>query len=195
MRLRLRRWAGGVLVGVLAASVAVTAVPSAAASRVPHGRFGVGDSIMLSASDELAADGFRTNAEVGRQFIAGVDIVRRLATRDRLPRHAVVHLGTNGPVDVDDCARLIGDAPRRQIYLVNVRVPRVWEGAVNETLRACARPYARVHYLNWYRKSGRRLDDWIAPDGYHLTADGQAAYAAWIDARVDAVVESQRTSR
>jgi lysophospholipase L1-like esterase len=169
------------------------AAPEAAA--IPRGRFAVGDSIVLSASDELADYGFATNAEVGRQFSAGVRVVKRLATHGKLPRHVVVHLGTNGPVDPDDCEALIRYAPRRQIYLVNVRVPRDWEDDVNATLRACAHDHARVHHLNWWKKSGRHLDEWIATDGYHLTADGQAAFAAWIDDRVDAVVKALRNAR
>ena len=34
-----------------------------------------------------------------------------------------------------------------------------------------------------------------APDGYHLTSEGQASYAAWIDDRVDAVVKALRNAR
>lgn len=185
-----RRLCGAVLVGSLAFTVAV---PSAAA--VPRGRFGVGDSIMLSAADELADFGFDRNAEVGRRFDAGVRVVRRLATNGKLPRHVVVHLGTNGPLAIEDCEELVGHARKRQVYLVNVRVPRWWEEDVNDTLRACAAGYDRVHLLNWWRKSGRHLDTWLANDGYHLTSDGQAGYAAWIDERVDRVVRALRSAR
>ncbi len=149
---------------------------------------------MLSASSELADYGFETNAEVGRQFSAGVGVVKRLATHEKLPRNLVVHLGTNGPLDPADCAALIAYAPKRQVYLVNVRVPRDWEADVNETLRACASGRDRVHYLDWWKKSGRHLE-WLAKDGYHVTAEGQAAYAAWIDERVDRVVRSLRDAR
>jgi hypothetical protein len=150
---------------------------------------------MLSSADELADFGFRTNAEVGRRFSAGVAIVRRLAERDVLPRHVVVHLGTNGPLDPGECEELVLAAPRRQIYLVDVRVPRDWETEVNDALRACARTSERVHHLNWWRRSGRHLDAWLAADGYHLTPEGQLGYAAWIDARVDAVVRALRAAR
>ena len=180
------------MVGFLVLGVLVAGPASAA---VPRGRFGVGDSIMLSASGELGDYGFGTNAEVGRRFSAGVRVVKRLAKHGKLPRNVVVHLGTNGPVDPDDCEALSGHAAKRQVYLVNVRVPRDWEDDVNATLRACARDHARVHHLNWWKKSGRHLDEWIASDGYHLTAEGQGGYAAWIDDRVDAVVKALRDAR
>jgi hypothetical protein len=188
---------GRPLARLLAAALACVVVAAAApaAASPARGRFGVGDSIMFSAASELADYGFDTNAEVGRQFSAGVGVVKRLATHGKLPRNIVVHLGTNGPVDPADCSALIGYAPKRQVYLVNVRVPRDWEDDVNETLRACAAGYARVHYLNWWKKSGRHLDEWLAKDGYHLTAEGQAAYAAYIDERVDRVVRSLRDGR
>jgi hypothetical protein len=173
------------------AACLILAAAATASAAVPRGRFGVGDSIMLSASSELADYGFDTNAEVGRQFSAGVGVVKRLAIHDKLPRNLVVHLGTNGPVDPADCAALIASAPKRQVYLVNVRVPRDWEADVNETLRACA----SGHHLDWWKKSGRHLDEWLAKDGYHVTAEGQAAYAAWIDERVDRVVRSLRDAR
>lgn len=180
---------------ILLVGIALLAVTSPARAEVPRGRFGVGDSIMLSAADELAGHGFGVNAEVGRRFAAGVDVVRSLAGRGTLPRHVIVHLGTNGPVTAEECAALVAQAPHRQVYLVNVRVPRDWETSVNETLRTCAAAYARVHLLNWWRKSGRQPELWLADDGYHLTAEGRAVYAAWIDARVDAAIEARRASR
>jgi hypothetical protein len=181
---------GAILVGALLATLTLPALAAP-----PRGRLGVGDSIMLSASSELADYGFDTNAEVGRQFSVGVGVVKRLATHGKLPRNLVVHLGTNGPVDPTDCAALVAYAPKRQVYLVNVRVPRDWEADVNETLRACASGRDRVHYLDWWKKSGRHVDEWLAKDGYHETVEGQAAYAAWIDERVDRVVRSLRDAR
>lgn len=192
---RSRRTARRSAMGIVVTGVLVLVCSAPASAGVPRGRFVVGDSIVLSASDELADFGFGVNAEVGRRFDVGVRVVRRLATHGELPRNVVVHLGTNGPVDPDDCAALIGLAPKRQIYLVNVRVPRDWEDDVNATLRACARPYERVHHLNWWKKSGRSLDEWFAKDGFHLTAEGRSGYAAWIDERVDRVVRALRTGR
>ena len=190
----LRRVAQRSVVGSIVVGVLVLALAGPAPAAPPRGRFGVGDSIMLSASDELADYGFGVNAEVGRRFDAGVGVVKRLATRGKLPRNVVVHLGTNGPVEPAECAALVGYAPKRQVYLVNVRVPRDWESEVNDTLRACAAPYERVHYLNWWKKSARHLDEWLADDGYHLTAAGQDAYAAWVDGRVDVVVRALKAA-
>lgn len=144
---------------------------------------GVGDSIMLSASDELAAHAVDVNAEVGRQFSTGVSVVKRLASNDRLPRVVIVHLGTNGYVQPEDCDELVRSAPHRRIFLVSIVVPRDWEDANNEVLNACAAAYERVHMIRWAVHS-REQPGWYADDGYHLNADGQSAFAAFLASEV-----------
>ena len=72
----------------------------------------VGDSIVLSASDELQQLGYVVNAKVGRQFGSGVWIVRHKAELGTLPRRVIVHLGTNGTIDPDDCDRLVAGPAR-----------------------------------------------------------------------------------
>lgn len=158
-------------------------------------RFGVGDSIMRSADDELGAFGWRTNAEVGRQFSAGATLIVRKAARGTLPTRMIVHLGTNGPIDPDDCATVVDAAAKgRRLFLVTVRVPRGWQDDNNEILRACAASSRRVHVIRWFAHSDRH-DEWYADDGYHLNADGQAAYATYLEARVDAILEAVRARR
>jgi hypothetical protein len=58
------------------ALVIIVLATSGSASDTPE-RFGVGDSIMRSADDELGAIGWRVNAEVGRQFSAGAALIVR----------------------------------------------------------------------------------------------------------------------
>jgi hypothetical protein len=171
------------LATVLVASAAL-ALPGAAS----HGRAGVGDSIMLSARQPLAAAGVRpVDAVVGRQFVAGVGVVRDLARRDALPRNLVVHLGTNGPFATTQCRRLVRLAgPEHRVFLVTVRVPRWWAEDVNAALRTCASAFApgRVVLVPWHTAS-RGRSAWFAPDGYHLSARGTLAYAQLVDDVLD----------
>lgn len=166
---------------LFAAALAVgTAVP-ALAGPIEKGRFGVGDSIMLSSADELDPFAIRVNAEVSRRFDDGVRVVRWLANHDRLPRRLIVHLGTNGSVTTELCEELVRAAPHRRIYLVTVRVPLAAQDPNNEALRACAAAFERVEVIRWYRYSAGH-PEWFAPDGYHLSAVGQDAYAAFLEA-------------
>ncbi len=187
---RLLRCALGLVVTV---TVVGTASP-ASAGRFAPGRFGVGDSIMLSAAGELANYDIGVNAEVGRQFSTGLTVVERLVRRGVLPRVVVVHLGTNGTIDPLDCDALIDALDGRLTFLVTVQVPRPWEEPNNRTLHACASRHERTHVIRW----GRYADDhpeWFADDGYHLTAEGQAAYASLIDAEIRERLSRERTRR
>jgi lysophospholipase L1-like esterase len=164
-------------VGVAQAS-APTATP-------PQGRLLVGDSLGVSVSDRLRAQAFRVDAQVGRQFSAAPAIVR--AQGAQLPRNVVIELGTNGPIALADCRRIVRTAGRdRMVLLVTNRVPRSWERANRRTMRACDRAYAgpRVKVINWYRHSAGH-PEWIAGDRVHLSPAGQRAFARFIDRSVD----------
>jgi lysophospholipase L1-like esterase len=158
----------------------------------PQGRFGVGDSIMLSAKPELRPLGYGVNASVGRQFGAGVWIVRHKAEDGTLPKHVIVHLGTNGTIDPGDCDRLVGSAgTKRRLFLVTIKVPRSWEEPNNETLNACANAHDKVHVIRWWSKSHDH-PEWFADDGYHLNAAGRAVYVRFVDRQVDEVLAELR---
>ena len=153
----------------------------------------MGDSIMLSSRDELDAYHVDVNAKVGRQFDDGLRVIHRLVEAGTVPKRVVVHLGTNGWIAETSCDTLVHEIGHRRVFLVTVRVPRDWMRPNNELLRACDLAYERVHVIRWAMVSGRH-PEWFADDGYHLNADGQAAYATYIDAQVDAILASLRSS-
>jgi hypothetical protein len=167
--------------------------PSPAGAAISPGRFGVGDSIMLSSRDELDAYDLDVNAKVGRQFDDGLRVIHRLVEADTLPKRVVVHLGTNGWIAETSCHTLVDEVGHRRVFLVTIRVPRDWMRPNNELLRACDVAYERVHVIRWAMVSGRH-PEWFADDGYHLNVDGQAAYAAYINAQMDAILASLRSS-
>jgi hypothetical protein len=171
--------------------VGVASPVTPAAARIPEGRLGVGDSIMLSSKDELEGYGVGVNAKVGRQFDDGLRVIRRLVEADTLPKRVIVHLGTNGWIDPAACDTLVGEVGHRRVFLVTIRVPRDWMRPNNARLRACDDAYERVHVVRWAMASGRH-PDWFADDGYHLNADGQAAYATYLDEQIDAILASLR---
>jgi hypothetical protein len=178
---------------MLCAALLVVTAPAAVAAGPPKGRFVVGDSIALSATGELQQLDYGVNAKVGRQFGSGVWIVRHEAELGTLPRRVIVHLGTNGSIDPDDCDRLVaGAGPVRRVFLVTIKVPRSWELPNNDTLRACASRHDKVHVIRWWSKSHDR-PEWFADDGYHLNADGQRVFARFVDREVDAVLAALRT--
>jgi len=173
-------------------TLAVTVASRAHAEGPPKGRFAVGDSIMLSAKPELRDMGFVVNAKVGRQFGAGVWIVRHKAEDGTLAKRVVVHLGTNGTIDPADCDRLVAFAgPKRRVFLTTIKVPRSWEEPNNSTLNACANAHDKVHAIRWWSKSHDH-PEWFATDGYHLNTEGQMVFASFVDRAVDRVLAGLR---
>ncbi len=183
-----------VIVIVVVSLACASSLHAAAGELPPKGRFGVGDSIMLSAEDEFAAVDTPVNAEVGRQFSAGLQVIRWRVAHAIVPRVLIVHLGTNGPIDPADCDELVTLAAPRRVFLVTVKVPRSWREPNNLILEACADRYERAYLIRWSAYS-RTQTTWFAEDGYHLTAEGQLAYVAFIDAKVDETLEEIRAAR
>jgi hypothetical protein len=149
---------------------------------------------MLSATEDLGPLGYGLDAEVGRQFATGVEVVRRMANHGKLPRVVVVHLGTNGPIPVEGCGDLLAAIGNRQLFLVTVKVPRPWELPNNDALNTCANGSDRVHIVRWYPRAVHH-PEWLADDGYHLNAEGQTAFAALVDQVVDATMAARRAAR
>jgi hypothetical protein len=157
-----------VLVALLGASTAAYAEP-----------IGIGDSVMRGARTQLRARGFTVNATVSRQFSEGVDLVERLASNGELPRRVVVHLGNNGYLSMESCHQLVDAVGRRELALVNLRLPRSWRRENNDRLERCARGAPNVHVVDWSGHA-RGHDAWFADDGYHLTTLGARRYAGYL---------------
>jgi lysophospholipase L1-like esterase len=180
------------LVGAFFTLAIVVSLALPAGATIPPGRFGVGDSIMLSSRDELEVDGIPVNAKVGRQFDEGLQVIRWKANHGTLPKRVIVHLGTNGWIDSTACDTLIDEVgPSRRVFLVTIRVPRDWMHPNNDLLRSCAAANDRVHLIRWAMVSGRH-PEWFSDDGYHLNTEGQAKYADYLDRTVDAILASLR---
>lgn len=169
------RWVGLLLPALLLAG----SVPAGAAIR--PGKVGIGDSVMLGARDELRAMGWRVNARISRQMRDSDTTILALKRAGRLPTKVVVDLGTNGEFLQSDCAAAVRAAgPRRHVYLVTIKIPRRYRAPNNNRLHSCARRFPTASLIDWYTYSHTHRS-WFARDGYHLTAAGQDAYAAYLE--------------
>ncbi len=172
----------------------VVGIPSAAAA-APFGV--VGDSVTHDARDELAARGATVNSAPGVDIRSGRPGVRDLARRPRRP--LVVALGL---MDVSFWATqaqlarrlrpVLRDDARGVACVVWVDLKTTsgvhpqWRSrasAFNSLLGDLAAEHG-AHIATWSRFSVGH-DVWFRPDGHHLTASGQAAYARWLAGRVD----------
>jgi len=86
---------------------------------------------------------------------------------------------SNVPADEATMTSLIESCGDRKVYLVNVRIPEVEQEQINQTLDRYAEKYDNVTLIDWYSYSEGH-DDWIYPDGEHLTPEGQPYYVDMI---------------
>ena len=150
----------------------------------------VGDSVMAGGADalsqKLGGSLVTLNAEVGRQMNDAPDILRQLARPRQLGDTVVIHLGNNGSftdAKIDELFSVVG--PDRQVVLVNVFVPRRWEGEVNDALNAAVARHPNARVADW-RSVPASTPGLLAGDGYHLNTDGAQRYAEVVTAAVAA---------
>ena len=168
-----------------ATAMAMSPASTPAFAGIPAGRFALGDSVMLGARDELRARGFVVDAVESRRYEDAAPIVRRKAANGHLPLNVIVHLGTNGLLEGVDCDRVVRAAGvGRHVFLVTLKVPRPHRKPNNARLHACARRHDNASVIDWFAYSHHHAA-WFYGDGFHLTPDGQQAYAAFIDRGVD----------
>jgi lysophospholipase L1-like esterase len=138
----------------------------------------IGDSPMLLALPNLAAEGYRANARGCRQWPEGLDVIRGLRQKDHLPRLVVVALGSNGSVTRDDihtALDLLGK--KRTLGLVTPREAGGGSSSDADVVRSEADKHKnRIVLLDWVKYSSGHTS-WFQPDGLHLTFDGAEAFA------------------
>jgi peptidoglycan/LPS O-acetylase OafA/YrhL len=170
-----------------AAPAPITTAPPPPAAFPPT--TAIGDSVMVGGADALAArmgPSLSLDAEIGRQMNEAPGILRSLADAGQLADTVVLHLGNNGPFtdpEIDEVLSIIG--PDRRVVLVNVFVPRRWEGEVNDRLRAAAARHPNVRIADW-RSLPASNPALLAEDGYHLSTEGAQRYAEVVAAAVTA---------
>lgn len=139
---------------------------------------GIGDSVMLGAAPALTArlgPSMQVEAKVGRQMVDTPGLVADLAQHGRLGDVVILHLGANGPFPDETLDDIVDIAGTREVLLLNVKVPRRWEGEVNDRITSAARRHRRVTVVDW-RQLADNEPGLLTRDGYHLTPVGQQRY-------------------
>lgn len=140
----------------------------------------IGDSVLVGAAQSLAArmgPAFAVDAAVGRQMPDAVALIGDLAARGELRPVVLLHLGNNGPFTAEQIdAVFAAVGPERTVLLVNVLVPRRWEGEVNDQLAAATGRHPNAVLVDW-RSLVTSEPGLTRDDGYHLSASGAERYA------------------
>ena len=150
------------------------AAPAPAPAYVPT--TAVGDSVLVGAAPAMArrmGGSLTVDAAVGRQMDDADDVVAAAAANGTLGQVLLVHLGTNGPFTSEQIDAVFAAAgPDRLVLLVNVFVPRRWEGEVNDQLAAAAGRHPNARLIDWRSLAGSESGLLRDDDGFHLTPNG-----------------------
>lgn len=160
--------------------------PSSAAAKTtdPLRRSGkgitaIGDSVMLDAAPFLKKmlPGIVVDGKVGRQMRQAGEAVDRLKAQGRLGDRIIIELGTNGPFNKKQLRSLLQSlGGNKRVLLVNTRVPRQWEAAVNRDIAEVANEFSNAAVVDWYSAS-KGKNGFFSRDGVHLNRSGSEFYA------------------
>lgn len=164
--------------------------PAKGAERMPEQITAIGDSILLDVEPYLK-DIFSSHVidgKIGRQMAEAQDVVNRLLADGKLGDYVIIELGTNGMFPKKTLESILSSiGSSRHILLVNTRVPRKWEEAVNSTLAEVVAEHPNTKLVDWHKASAGKAE-YFSADGVHLTPQGAQAFAALV---VDAIKSSR----
>lgn len=145
----------------------------------------IGDSLMVGSQEQLeaAVNGIDVDAEVGRTFKAGLDLLSDKLASEPPPDVLIFALGTNNGATDEQIGELVDTASAvDRIVLVNVVVPRGWEANTNQAILSAAAEFPKVVFVDWSAASNGN-GSLFRSDGYHLNEEGAGV---WVDLISDA---------
>lgn len=154
----------------------------------------VGDSVMLSASDQImnVLPSATINAEVGRHLGQEQAPLQEILDDGAVHQTVVAGLGTNGILydfAIEELIALIGE--ERSIFFINAYCPTLeWEQSNNSYLTTLPQKYANVTIIDWYSLASQH-PEWFFSDSTHPNEEGSKAYAELIRSSLKAVADKQ----
>lgn len=139
----------------------------------------IGDSVMNGAQTALQQriGAISVDAAQARQAEDLIAVLRKKQAAGQLGQIVVVHIGNNGPItgeQFDQMMQTLTGVPK--VVVVNVKVPRFWEGPNNGVLAEGIKRYPNTTLVDWYGTSINR-PELFWDDGIHLRPEGATVYA------------------
>ncbi|ACA41312.1 acetyltransferase [Lysinibacillus sphaericus] len=133
----------------------------------------IGDSVMIDIATSLhkVFPNITIDGKIGRQVSQAVKLAPNYASFNQTNNAIIIQLGTNGYFTNDQIDTLLAAFANADIYLVNTRVPRPWEGKVNAALLEKAEEHENITLIDWHAEALNH-PEYFAPDGVHLEKKG-----------------------
>jgi peptidoglycan/LPS O-acetylase OafA/YrhL len=154
----------------------------------------MGDSVMLDITKDLLKThgNITIDGKVGRQVSDALKLANDYRSFNSTNAAVVIELGTNGYFTSDQIHSLLDDFHHAHIFLVNTRVPRPWEAAVNKSLSQVDDELANVTLVDWHAVAISH-PDYFTPDGVHLNTKGSLALTKLINSTMASFYEEKST--
>lgn len=115
------------------------------------------------------------DGKVGRNLYEAIPLTdEKYKSYNYKSKQVILELGTNGDFSESQLDELIGKYGKANVYLINTRVPRSYEGHVNQVMSEAAKKHHNVTLIDWYQRS-KGHSEYFAPDGIHLEPSGVKA--------------------
>ncbi|WP_446935710.1 acyltransferase family protein [Lysinibacillus fusiformis] len=133
----------------------------------------IGDSVMIDIATSLhkVFPNITIDGKIGRQVSQAVKLAPNYASYNQSNNAIIIQLGTNGYFTNDQIDTLLAAFAHADIYLVNTRVPRSWEGKVNASLLQKSEEHENITLIDWHA-AALNHPEYFAPDGVHLEKKG-----------------------
>ncbi|MEK5432407.1 acyltransferase family protein [Lysinibacillus sp. FSL R7-0073] len=133
----------------------------------------IGDSVMIDIATSLhkVFPNITIDGKIGRQVSQAVKLAPNYASFNQSNNAIIIQLGTNGYFTNDQIDTLLAAFAHADIYLVNTRVPRSWEGKVNTALLEKSEEHENITLIDWHA-AALNHPEYFAPDGVHLERKG-----------------------
>ncbi len=133
----------------------------------------IGDSVMIDIATSLhkVFPTITIDGKIGRQVSQAVKLAPNYASFNQSNNAIIIQLGTNGYFTNDQIDTLLAAFAHADIYLVNTRVPRSWEGKVNASLLQKSEEHENITLIDWHA-AALNHPEYFAPDGVHLEKKG-----------------------
>ncbi|WP_249659366.1 acyltransferase family protein [Lysinibacillus fusiformis] len=133
----------------------------------------IGDSVMIDIATSLhkVFPNITIDGKIGRQVSQAVKLAPNYASFNQSNNAIIIQLGTNGYFTNDQIDTLLAAFANADIYLVNTRVPRSWEGKVNASLHQKSEEHENITLIDWHA-AALNHPEYFAPDGVHLEKKG-----------------------
>ena len=138
----------------------------------------IGDSVMVGASDDLSVQipNLDLDAKVGLQVSQAIEMLRARRNAGELNQIVLLDIGNNAPLsakEFDEVMQTLDGV--RQVFFLNLREPRDWEGPNNQVLADGVARYPNARLIDWHGASeGHPELFWN--DGIHLRPEGATFY-------------------